>query len=222
MAKKKTKKKSGKKSKNAARKKTVKKKTARKSCARKSLTLQQKIARIRNRLPHIEPTGECKDKETGEVFFRFTEAQKVFEIYRGECEAEGLIFRPYFAVGIQPAIIPVLRGVALVAPFCIEDIKTGEILVGWGTGMGNNGDWSGNTAGTRALKQFLLTTFQATWRDPEQTEREIIRAEANQIMSVAKTTGEILTAVDELTGYFDKQFKNSKKKKRSKKNAHKK
>ena len=209
-----------KKTKKKSKKKIVKKKTPKQRRAarrRKPYSLWEKIARIRNRILRIEPTGKCQDPETKEVLFRFTEAQHVFETYREECKAEGLIFRPYFAVGIQPTIIPVLRGVALVAPFCLEDIKTGEILVGWGTGMGNNGDWSGNTAGTRALKQFLLTTFQATWRDPEQTEREIARAEANQIMSVAHTTGEILTAVDELTGYFDKQFKNSKKKKRSKK-----
>lgn len=152
-----------------AKKKIKKKKARRKKRRRKIIceTIRDKIARIRDRVPYIEPTGECKDETTKEILFRFTEAQEVFRIYRQECETEGLIWRPYCAVGIQPVVVAFQRGIYTLIPFCIEDIKTGEIIVGWGSGGGNNADWSGNTAHTRALKQFLLTTFGATWQDPE-------------------------------------------------------
>lgn len=129
--------------------------------------LLAKIDRIKVRVPYIEPTGECKDENTGEVLFRYTEAQHVFNIYRAECELERLHFRPYADANIQPKVIAVGNMPMLIATFCIEDLETGARIIGWGSGMGRNRDWSGNTAGTRALKQFLLTTFEATWEDPE-------------------------------------------------------
>lgn len=193
-AKKKVKKKAKRKVTSKPRKPTTKRTIPKQS----KITLREKIARIRDRVPHIEPGGECIDPETKEVLFRYTEAQNVFEIYRAECQAEGLIYRPYFAVGIQPVIAVIGRGLFLAAPFCIEDIKTGEILVGWGSGMGSNGDWSGNTAATRALKQFLLTTFQATWKDPEHETKSQLRAEVRQEL---EDSG-VMTKITELGQYF--------------------
>lgn len=157
--------------------------------------LLAKINRIKERVPYIEPTGECTDENTGEVLFRYTEAQHVFEVYRAECAAEGLIYRPYFDVGIMPIIVPIGRGVALVAPFCIEDLETGARLIGFGTGMGANWDWAANTAGTRALKQFLLTTFQCTWKDPEQLnqaeQKESLKAEVMRELEADGTLANI-------------------------------
>lgn len=144
--------------------------------------LLQKIHRIRKRVPEIVPTGECVDPDTKETLFRYTEAQHVFEVYRAECDRERLHYRPYADASIQPKVIAVGNMPMLIATFCIEDLDTGARLIGWGSGMGANRDWSGNTAGTRALKQFLLTTFEATWRDPEdpratreQMKEEVIR-----------------------------------------------
>jgi hypothetical protein len=131
------------------------------------ILLLQKIDRIKDRIPDIEPTGECRDKETDELLFRYTEAQHVFKVYRAECDVEGLHYRPYADEHIQPRAVAVGNMPMLIATFCIEDIKTGARIIGCGTGMGRNLDWSGNTANTRALKQFLLTTFEATWEDPE-------------------------------------------------------
>lgn len=131
------------------------------------LILLAKIARIKEKVPYIEPTGTCTDENTNEVLFKFTEAQHVFRVYKEQCDIEGLHYRPYADEHIQPKVIAVGSMPMLIATFCIEDIKTGARLIGWGSGMGKNGDWSGNTAGTRALKQFLLTTFEATWEDPE-------------------------------------------------------
>jgi hypothetical protein len=129
--------------------------------------LMAKIDRIRQRVPTVEPTGACKDPDTGEILFRFTEAQNVYELYRAECEVEGLCYRPYIDEHIQPKVIAVGNMPMLIGTFCIEDLTTGAKVIGWGCGMGRNLDWSGNTAGTRALKQFLLTIFEATWQDPD-------------------------------------------------------
>lgn len=202
-----------------AKKKAKKKAKAKKKSKRKSTkkarhnplkdSIRIKIARIRDSMPCVEPTGECRDPDTNELLFKFTEAQKVFTLYRQLCQAEGLIYRPYFAVGIQPTIVPIGRGVALVAPFCIEDTATGEILVGWGTGMGMNADWSGNTAGTRALKQFLLTTFQSTWQDPEDLSRseqkELLKAEVVKELEADGTLAKI-----EMLKFFGQPIKKGK------------
>ncbi|GAF81850.1 unnamed protein product, partial [marine sediment metagenome] len=156
-----------------AKKKIERKKVVKRKVAKPKLNpykrLLAKINRIRKRVPHIEPTGECIDEQTGDVLFRFTEAQQVFEIYLAECAQEKLIFRPYVDEHIQPKAIAVGNMPLLLGTFCIEDTETGARLIGFGSGMGRNLDWSGNTANTRALKQFLLTTFGATWKDPEDT-----------------------------------------------------
>lgn len=168
MAKKKVKKK-------AARTRKLKRTLRKKPRAKKiypQKLLLQKINNIKERVPHIEPTGECKDPQTGEVLFRFTEAQRVFEIYQSECAMEGLIYRPYYGP-LAPVAIPAGRGVFAAFPFCVQDLETGELIAGWGFGGGMNADWSGNTAHTRALKQFLLTFFQTTWTDPEQITKDI-------------------------------------------------
>jgi len=199
------KKKAKKKSIKLSRKKKPNKKSKRKSpkTTRKppkiKLTPQQillaKIHRIKERVPYIEPTGECKDPETDEVLFRFTEAQHVFDVYREQCNMERLHWRPYADASIQPKAIAVGILPMLIATFCIEDLDTGARLVGWGSGMGANRDWSGNTAGTRALKQFLLTTFEATWQDPEQLNRneqkEALREEVIRELEVDGTLSRI-------------------------------
>lgn len=193
-----------------AKKKKVKARTAKPKKVRE--TILDKIARIRDRVPHIEPTGEILDETTGEVLFRFTEAQHVFKIYRFECQLESLIWRPYCAVGIQPVVVPFARGVDKTLPFCIEDIKTHERIVGWGSGGGSNADWSGNTAHTRALKQFLLTTFQTTWDDPEHLtyaeQKKLMKQELLKEMEADGTLANI-----EQMRFWTQEFPDSKKQK---------
>jgi len=182
-----------------ASKKSVKKlkkktkKSQKKSQKKHKKTLLEKIDAIRARVPYIEPTGEYKDPHTRELLFKFTEAQKVFEIYRNECNAEELIYRPYYGP-LAPVTAVAGRSIFVALPFCIQDIKTGDLLAGWGFGGGMNGDWSANTAHTRALKQFLLTVFQTTWRDPEISRREQITSDA--ILQAQQ-------AMNELGEYFD-------------------
>ena len=155
----------------AKKKKTKKKKVKQQLRAKPRIDPQklllEKIDRIKERVPYIEPTGECKNPDTTEILFRFTEAQHVFNVYRTECDIEGLHYRPYADASIQPKAIAIGSMPLIIGTFCIEDIKTGARIIGWGSGMGANRDWSGNTANTRALKQFLLTTFEANWEDPE-------------------------------------------------------
>ena len=167
------------------------------------LLLLAKIDRIKARVPHIEPTGECKD-ESGEVLFHFTEAQHVFEIYREQCDMEGLHYRPYAVEHIQPKAIAIGSMPLVIGTFCIEDRQTGARLIGWGSGMGANRDWSGNTANTRALKQFLLTTFEALWKDPldPKHNKEQLKAQVRDELIADGT----MSAIDELRTYFDNQF----------------
>jgi len=164
-----------------------------------------KIDRIKKRVPYIEPTGECCDENTGEVLFRFTEAQHVFEVYREQCDLEKLHFRAYIDGSIQPKVVAIGSMPCLIGTFCIEDLETGYRLVGFGTGMGANRDWSGNTASTRALKQFLLTTFEPTWKDPEKlsgkAEKEQLRREVIQELEADGT----LARIDQLK-FWGKQF----------------
>lgn len=186
-----------------AKKKKVKRKSPKKKCTiHKRFSLLEKIQRITERVPQIEPTGEVIDEQTSEVLFRFTEAQNVFRTYRDECAAEGIRWRPYCAVGIQPVVTPFARGIAALIPFCIEDIETKEIIIGWGFGVGANADWSGNTAHTRALKQFLLTTFQATWEDPEQlSHREQRKLLKEQVRAELEANGTI-GVIESMREYF--------------------
>jgi len=192
-------------------KKTAKSKPKSKPPKRKinpKLLLLKKISRIRARVPQIEPTGECIDPDTKEVMFRFTEAQYVFEIYLDQCAREKLIFRPYVDEHIQPKAIAVGNMPLLLGTFCIEDLETGARLVGFGSGMGRNLDWSANTAGTRALKQFLLTTFGATWKDPEDTKnaREQLKEEVKNELIADGT----MSAIDELKNFYGQQFERKK------------
>lgn len=182
MAKQKKVKKKAKKAKRKSGKKSTSKARSRTPKVDPQQLLRDKINRIKDRVPYIEPTGEELDPETGELLFRYTEAQHVFEVYREQCDIERLTWRPYADEHIQPKIVAVGNMPALIGFYCIEDRDTGAKVIGWGSGMGRNRDWSANTAGTRTLKQFLLTTFEATWDDPdkpkmdrEQMREQVIR-----------------------------------------------
>lgn len=179
-----------------------------------NIELMKKIEHIKERVPYIEPTGECKDENTGEVLFHFTEAQHVFRVYREQCDIEGLHYRAYADEHIQPKVIAVGSMPMLIATFCIEDIKTGARLIGWGSGMGRNADWSGNTAATRALKQFLLTTFEASWEDPEnpaltrEQQKQELKAEVLRELKASGILAQIegISARIEMANHFTKQF----------------
>ena len=187
-------------------KKKVKKKTKKKRKVRRidpHQLLMEKIDRIRERVPYIEPSGEETDPDTNETLFHYTEAQKIFKLYREECEAEGLHFRSYADEHIKPMVVPIGNMPCLIGYFCIEDIKTGARIIGWGCGMGRNLDWSANTAGTRALKQFLLMTFEPTWEDPEDANK-VSETELRQQVRNELIADGTLSAIDQLKDYFSK------------------
>lgn len=173
----------------------------------KRALLYQKIAQVRKALPQIEATGKDVDSETGEEI-NYTEAHVVFEKYQKVFDKVGLVVRPTMGFEMRPDV-QVKGAVVIVTMFFeIADPDTGYALVGPGIGMGANRDWSGNTAQTRALKQFLLTSFGAYWRDPEQQRRmddKLLKQE------VADQLGPGLRAVtEEIKEFFGEYLKKGK------------
>ena len=155
--------------------------------------LLAKIARIRDEIPDIEPSGEEKDEQGKHLFF-YTEAQDVFKRYIEALKRHNLLVRPYAEPGMMPQIVTQGRLVIASIAFEVVDLDTGESIVGAGIGGGINYDWAPNTCQTRALKQFFLTTFGACWRDPE----VIAKQEADRMLSEARNPLLSADAVKEL------------------------
>jgi len=145
--------------------------------------LLAKIAKVREEIPDIQPSGEEKD-DKGKVVFYYTEAQDVFSRYIEALKRHNLLVRPYAAPGMMPQIVTQGRLVIASIAFEVVDLDTGESIVGAGIGGGINYDWAPNTCQTRALKQFFLTTFGATWKDPE----VVAHQEANRMLAEARVT----------------------------------
>ena len=165
--------------------------------------LMVKMHNIRERVPYVKPTGEQRDPDTDELLFPYTEAQEVFKIYREQCDIENLRFRSYADDKLQPTIVSVRNMPCLLGFFCIEDMDTGARFIGWGTGMGDNGPWAANTAGTRALKQFLLLTFEPTWEDPSE-EQKLSKRELEQQVRNELIADGTMGVIDQMKDFFSK------------------
>lgn len=174
MSKKAKKVKKAKKKKSTTKKKSTAKKAKRKQStlpANISLTqeelrliaLDRKRLQVKALLPEIECTGREK---CGDEIIPFTEAEIVREKFFAVFESIGLTICPIAGPGMMPQIAFQGRMFAVVGCYRITDIDTGYSVISWGVGIGINGDWAANTAQTRAMKQFLLGSFETNWKDP--------------------------------------------------------
>lgn len=133
--------------------------------------LETKRLQVLQMLPEIPCTGE--QTLEGETI-HFTEAEKVRELYYEAFQTVRLSVSPVAAPHMMPQISFQGRLVAIVGCYEITDIDTGYSVIGWGAGLGINADWAGNTAQTRAMKQFLLGSFMTNWKDPATATGEAI------------------------------------------------
>jgi len=137
--------------------------------------LMVKIRSIAKEVREFEADVPVCDPITGEELFNYTNAQKVFDVYRKQCEKHHLTIVPDAS---WPPVITSDRGLVTVAmPYLVTDLETGATFRTMGIGSGANQDWAANTANTRCRKQMLLTLFDALWSDPEEMRRD--RAEQN-------------------------------------------
>jgi hypothetical protein len=131
--------------------------------------LMAKIRAISSEVREFEADVPVCDPITGEALFHYTNAQKVFDVYRKQCEKHNLMLVPD---GSWPPVIVSDRGLVTVAmPYLVTDLDTGATFRTVGIGSGWNDDWAANTANTRCRKQAELTLFDALWRDPEEMRR---------------------------------------------------
>lgn len=162
-----------------------------------TLSLREKMDAITERIVseedptkkgHIDPTGTMQwgDGTRQEGMFRFTQAQKVFRIFKPLLEEYHLDFKPYVGPLAHSRLVLNSRGTtSLTAPFQIYDKQTGESMLTEGTASGANGyggEWGGNTAQTRCKKYALLFAFELTWEDPLEINRAEIQERAKQQM----------------------------------------
>ncbi|KKN77620.1 hypothetical protein LCGC14_0358950 [marine sediment metagenome] len=130
------------------------------------IELEKKRLRVLKLIPYIEETGESTQDEGGETY-KFTEASQVRKLYFEAFQTVGLTVSPVAAPDMMPQV-SINQGLCAVAgAYQITDTKTGFSVIGWGVGTGRNSFWAANTAQTLAMKQFLLASFMANWRETQ-------------------------------------------------------
>ena len=162
-------------------KKTTKKK-AKKIAKRKrkiilpeNYHLHQKKLEILRAIPTMPCSAISKDKQG--LMFAHTQAEKVYQVYRRECESRGLVIRRIEGKTTdakRPELIKLGKLLENVEVPCvrfegvweIEDVKSGEKETFGGAGDGDNDIWSANSAQTIARKQALLDYFETAWPQP--------------------------------------------------------
>lgn len=164
--------------------------------------LLAKIALIRDEIPDIEPTGHEVDEDTQEIIFYYTEAQQVFTRYVEVLKRHNMLVRPYAEPGMMPQVSIEGRLVVVAMCFEITDLDTGESVIGPGVGAGINWDWAANTAQTRALKQFFLTSFGATWKDPEVIRHEYAEKMLRQARNASGSAMTPSETAEAMKAYF--------------------
>lgn len=185
----------------------------------------------------VVPIMPCSaiDRDMQGLRFAHTQAEKVYRVYRRECESRGLVIRRIKGTttnGERPAFIQsddkrVMKAVPCVrfeGVWEICDVSTGETETFGGAGDGDNEIWSANSAQTIARKQALLDYFETAWPQPtnwlklvrdsleEAGPEEFVKAMKSIVPEkIAEATG----IIDVMGSYFDKVFA---KKKGAKKN----
>lgn len=129
--------------------------------------LAEKMQKVKEMIPEIPTTGESDpDPQTGETY-PYTEAEKVREMYFEAFDEVGLQVRPIASSNMMPQLMIGGGFCGIIGCFEIVDTETGYSIHGWGAGLGRNGFWAANTAQTLAMKQFLISSFGANWKDPK-------------------------------------------------------
>ena len=88
-------------------------------------------------------------------------------MYFAAFDEVGLQVRPYASSHMMPQLTIGAGFCGILGCFEIVDTETGYSVIGWGAGLGRNGFWAANTAQTLAMKQFLISSFGANWKDPK-------------------------------------------------------
>ena len=223
-------------------KKKVKKKVKRKKAKRKSpdivfppkYNLHTAKMKILKAVPIMPCSAFSKDKQG--LRYAHTQAEKVYQVYREQCEKNDLVIRriegkatdahrPDWVKKEDPESgdswwaleeVPCVRFEGV---WEIEHIPSGEKETFHGAGDGDNDIWSANSAQTIAKKQALLDYFETAWPQPtdwpklvrdslEQAGPEEFIEAMKQIIpnKIAESTG----ILDVMSAYFDKVYQKKK------------
>lgn len=223
MAKKKEAKKKVKKK--VAKRKKVKKRVRRKPVYPLNYHLHEKKLEILRAVPIMPCSVLSKDMQG--LRFAHTQAEKVYQVYRRECESRGLVIRRIEGETVDaehPQLIKKESGWDIKSVPCVRfegvweicDKDSGETETFGGSGDGENGIWSANSAQTIARKQALLDYFETAWPQPTDWVK-VIRESLEELgpqelvkavkMIIPEKIAEATGIVDEIGNYFDKQFK---------------
>lgn len=167
-------------------KKTAKKKTANKPAAKITRrypmrprnplgSLHKKKLEILRAVPIMPCSAIGKDKQG--LRYAHTQAVKVFNTYRIECESRGLVIRLIEGKTTdahRPDEVKVGEHWQTKAVSCVRfegvweicDSVTGQKETFIGSGDGDNNIWSNNSSQTIAFKQGLLMYFFTAWPQP--------------------------------------------------------
>lgn len=164
--------------------------------------------------------------------YAYTQADKVYQVYREKCKENGLVIRRIEGKttdGTRPdkywdkdkerfiwAGVPCVRFEGV---WEIEHIASGEKETFGGAGDGDNMTWACNSAQTVARKQALLDYFETAWPQPtdwvevvRKTIEEMPPKERIQVIEmiipkeIAKATG----IYEQMGIYFDKVYRKTK------------
>ena len=188
------------------RKKTTKKKPPQsiQSANYYRMLLDHKRMMVKELVPDVPVSGT---DEIGGESIPYTNAEEVRQLYFDAFEKVGLTVSPIAQPGMMPIVSIEGRFFACAGAFRITDLDTGYSEVSWGAGLGSNDDWAGNTAQTRAMKQFLLMSFHGQWRDPNQSQMRKVRQEVlnSDLSELAEVSGK--KAVEAIENFFENQLK---------------
>ncbi len=173
------------------------------------MRIERKRLAVKKLVPEIPCSGT--DELEGESI-PYTEAEVVREKYYTAFEEVGLTVCTYAEPGLAPQMMFQNRQFAILGYYKITDVDTGYSVIAWGFGVGANYDWAGNTAQTRAMKQFMLSNFMGNWKDPSNQQIKAVRREVQNCdvtEFINSTSGQI---AEKLGDYFEASLTEKKKK----------
>lgn len=155
--------------------KKAKKKVRRKVVRPVNYYLHTKKLEIMRAVPIMPCTVIAKTRQG--FLFAHTQAEKVYDIYRRECESRGLIIRRIegkTTSTVHPELNYENDGWVITEKPCVRfeglweivDVASGESETFGGSGDGSNNIWSVMSAQTIAKKAALLDYFEVAWPQP--------------------------------------------------------
>ena len=156
-------------------KKKIRKRIKRKPVYPLNYHLHAKKLEILRVVP-IMPCSAISDDIHG-LKFAHTQAEKVYQVYRRECESRNLVTRRIEGTtsnGTRPKFVQKESVWEIIEVPCVRfegvweicDKDSGEKETFGGSGDGDNNIWSANSAQTIAKKQALLDYFETAWPQP--------------------------------------------------------